>query len=297
MTQSIGQLKTAARHDVRAAAPDARWMTLVYLLVTSGLSYIVGLFVADPILELAQMYQSGLALDRALLLALRTVGGTGLFLNLVIMLTGIVFDFGYSQWCLGTTRGGIGELSDLLGGFQMAGRVLLLRVTLLLYCFMWYVVIFMPALVVVLVGISLPVVGPLVAVAAFFGALVLFLLRVLGYSMSAYCLMDEPDKGVVHALRTSQQLMRGKVGRLVLLLLSFFGWHLLGAGISIGVELLVLFAAETLLPALGFGVNVISLVGKGAVLAGSLAAWPLYLWLTPYMTMTQCRFYDALRAG
>lgn len=295
MTVKIGEIKYAARHDVRVASPKARWMTLVYLLVTSGLSLAVGLFAADPILQLTQLYQGGVPLDRAILLAIGTVGGTGLFLNLVIMLTGIVFDFGYAQWCLGTTRGGIGELADLLGGFAMVGRVLLLRLMTLLYSFMWYVVIFMPALVVVLVAMALPVVGPLLAVAAFLGALVLFVLRVLGYSMATFCLMDEPDKGVTHALRTSRLLMYRHAGRYILLLVSFIGWELLAAGIALAVELLVGVAGAALIPALGLNPEWTALVGKSAAAVGTLASWPLYLWLTPYITMSQCRFYDELK--
>ena len=295
MTIKIRELKWEARRYVRMATPKAWWMTLVYLLVTGGLSFVVGLFVADPIVQLMQLYQGGVPLDRAFLLALSTVGGVGIFLNLLILLTGIVFDFGYSQWCLGTTRGGIGEMSDLLGGFALTGRVLLLRVSTMLYCFMWYAVIFMPASVVVMVGFALPVVGPLIALAAFLGAFVLFFRRVLGYSMASFCLMDEPDKGVTHALRTSQMLMRGQVGRYVLFVLSFFGWELLAAAIAVVAELLVSVVAALLVPALGLGVQWLPIIGKGAAVVGTLASWPLYLWLTPYMTMSQCKFYDKLK--
>ncbi|MBQ9973979.1 MAG: DUF975 family protein [Oscillospiraceae bacterium] len=291
----ISQIKQQARSCVRQARPKAWWMTLVYLLVTAGLSYVAGLFVADPIIELSELYTNGVPLDRAILLAVSTVGGTGLFINLVLMLAGIVFDFGYSMWCLGTTRGGIGELGDLLGGFALTGRVLLLRLMTLLYSFMWYVVIFMPALLVLLVGAALPVIGPLLAVAAFLGAMFLFLRRVLGYSMAGFCLMDEPDKGVTHALRTSQRLMQHQVGRYVLLLLSFFGWVLLASLISAGVELLILLVSTGLTPVLGLGAESLGLMSKIAMMVGAFAAWPLYLWLTPYMTMSQCKFYDKLK--
>lgn len=293
--QSIGELKQAARRDVRAASPEAWLMTLVYLALTAGLSYAVGLFVSDPVMKLVQMYQAGLTLDRALLLTLQAVGGTGVFLNLLLLLTGVVFDFGYNQWCLGTTRGGIGAFSDLLGGFAMTGRVLMLRVMTLMYCFLWYVVIFVPAGVVAMVGMAMPGIGPLVVAAAFFGALVLYLWRILGYAMAPYCLMDEPDKGVANALRASRRLMWHQVGRLVLLLLSFFGWHLLGAGISIAAELLLTMVGTAAVNILGLGAGAGALVTKAAVTGGVLAAWPLYLWLTPYMSMAQCRFYDRLK--
>ena len=293
--RNIAELKQAARADVRAASPKAWLMTLVYLALTAGLSYAVGLFASDPVIELVGMYQSGLTLDRALLLALQAVGGTGVFLNLLLLLTGIVFDFGYSQWCLGTVRGGIGEFSDLLGGFALTGRVLLLRVMTLLYCFMWYVVIFVPAGLLVMLAMAFPLFGPLLVPGVFVAALVLYLWRILGYAMAPYCLMDEPDMGVTHALRESRRLMWHQVGRLVLLLLSFLGWHLLGAGIGMAAEWLLVVAGTAVVHVLGLGTAGMALVTKVAVTAGVLAAWPLYLWLTPYMTMAQCRFYDALK--
>lgn len=292
---SIGEIKRAARDDVRAASPKAWLMTLVYLALTAGLSYAVGLFVSDPLMELLQMYQSGLALDRALLLALQAVGGTGVFLNLLLLLTGIVFDFGYTQWCLGTTRGGIGEFSDLLGGFALTGRVLLLRIMTILYCFMWYVVIFVPAGLVAMLGMTVPLMGPVLVAAAFVGALVLFLWRILGYALAPYCLMDEPDMGVTNALRTSRRLMWRHAGRLVLLLLSFVGWHLLGAGIGMAAEWLLIVAGTAVVHVLELGAAGMALVTKAAMVAGVLAACPLYLWLTPYMSMAQCRFYDGLK--
>ena len=295
MMQSIGELKRAARADVRTASPKAWLMTLVYLALTAGLSYGVGLFVADPVMALVQMYQSGLVLDRALLLTMQTVGGTGVFLNLLLLLTGIVFDFGYSQWCLGTVRGGIGEFSDLLGGFALTGRVLLLRLMTILYCVMWYVVIFVPAGLVVMLGLALPLIGPILILVVFLGALVLFFSRVLGYAMAPYCLMDEPDKGVANALHTSRRLMWHQVGKLVLLQLSFLGWQLLGALISAAAELLLTLVGMAAVNLLGLGAGGTALVTKAAVMVGALAAWPLYLWLTPYMSMAQCRFYDGLK--
>ena len=290
-------LKRDAKAALRAARPNARQMTLLYLLLTSGLSLLVSLVAADPLEEVLAMYAGGVTLDRALALALSAVGAVGLFLNLLVLLFGVVADFGYGRWCLDAVRGGRGQWSDLIDGFAMAGRVILLRLATLAYSLLWYVVIFMPALAVVLAALVVPGVGPLLAAAAFGAALVLYIGRVLRYAVADYCLMDDPDKGAFHALSESRRLMRGRCGEFFVLLLSFTGWQLLSA--------LIVTAAESVLLAVLGGVQVLTAGGAGLAegigdsfgmaAALTLASWPLSVWLTPYMTMTQCRFYDRLR--
>ncbi len=291
-------LKWRARDAMRAAWPNALFMTFIYLLLTTGLSSVVSWFAANPVGDVLHLYQQGVSLDRALPLALIAVGRMGLFLNILMAICGVVIDFGYKIWCLSTARGERGELSDLFGGFSMAGRILWLRVLILMYGFLWYLVIFMPAALGVLIGWFVPLVEPwVVSMVVFVVALVAWLFRVLRYAMAVYCLSDEPEMGASWALRRSRQMMQGRVKDYVLLMLSFIGWFFLGA--------LIVTAVERVLAMTVGGVQML-VDPQAAQAAGisvlisvlpALASWPLDLWLKPYVTMTECNFYEKIKGG
>ncbi len=50
----------------------------------------------------------------------------------------------------------------------------------------------------------------------------------LAYAMVPFVIHDNPEIGVVDALRTSREMMKGHKGELFVLYLSFIGWFLLG---------------------------------------------------------------------
>ena len=79
------------------------------------------------------------------------------------------------------------------------------------------------------------------------------------YRMAPLLLMDHPDWSVMDCIRESKRLMQGHKGDLFVLDLSFFGWLLLSSVVTM------------------------------------LAAIPvLDIWLTPYMQVTECHFYNEL---
>lgn len=285
-------LKWRARDAMRAARPNALLMTLVYLLFTAGLSLLVSMLATDPLGEVLHLYQQGLTLDRAIPLALAGVGGVGLFLNILVAICDLVMDFGYKRWCLNTARGKQGELSDLIEGFSMVGRILWLRVLVLVYSFLWYLVIFMPATLGVLIG-------PWASVVVFVIAFVAWVSRILRYSMAVYCLADEPELGASWALRRSWQMMQGRVKDYFVLRLSFLGWYLLGMLIVAGVERVVIAVVGGPHLLMGLDMEALELISNSTAMtvALALAACPLKLWLMPYVTMTECKFYDKIKGG
>lgn len=292
-------LKWRARDAMRAARPKAWIMTLFYLLLTSGLSILVSLWAADPVGKVLDLYQQGLPPERAIPLAVAGVGSMGLFANILMAIFGLVMDFGYRRWCLNTTRGEPGELGDLIDGFSMVGRILWLRVLILLYSFLWYVAIFMPALLGVMAGMLVPGVGWFLSVGVFLLAAVAWLSRVARYSMATYCLADEPEMGASWALRRSRWMMAGQVRQYIFLRLSFLGWYFLNMLVVTAVEgmVIALLGGPHLL--LGADPEALEIIGTGAVMtvALTLASWPLDLWLTPYVTMTECKFYEQIKSG
>lgn len=78
----------------------------------------------------------------------------------------------------------------------------------------------------------------------------------IAYAMVFFILHDKPELRPVDVLRESRKMMDGHKMEYFLLMLSFFGWLVLGA--------LTLFIG--------------------------------YLWLVPYMQMTEFKFYERLRA-
>ncbi|MCM3629585.1 DUF975 family protein [Paenibacillus glycanilyticus] len=76
----------------------------------------------------------------------------------------------------------------------------------------------------------------------------------LRYSQAYYILQDNPDIGALEAIRQSKQLMKGRKWKLFVLNLTFIGWMFLA------------------LLTLGIG----------------------FLWLYPYILVTQAHFYDEI---
>lgn len=74
------------------------------------------------------------------------------------------------------------------------------------------------------------------------------------YRMVYFVKLDNPDIGVLEAISKSKEIMRGHKLDLFILQLSFIGWIILGA-FTLGI---------------------------------------LYIWLIPYMTITECNFYNSI---
>ncbi len=290
-------LKGAARLALRCQTGQSPWqVTALYLLLTGGLSLVLGLVAEDPISRLTWLLQQGVEPGQALGLAVSTVGTVGLFANILLLLFRLVLDLGYRSWGLQVSRGERTDASALMDGFALVGRVLLLNAAVALLSLCWYMVIFLP-LVTLLVPMAFLPGGSVLVPVVMIAGLALFALCVLRYAMADFCLLDEPERGVFHALRMSRLLLRGRVIEYALLLLSFFGWYLLGFAVSWMVES----AAITVLG----GIEMILAQDMQAVLALSghpvvviltaLAGWAVSLWLQPYLTLTQAGWYDRVR--
>ena len=94
-------LKAQAKQAIRAAAPVFWLVTLVYLLLTEGLSTVVGWLA--PTFQPADLLWGG------------TVGWLSLFISILLTLYLWVMDFGYRLWALRVTRSGVW---DAAGGFR-----------------------------------------------------------------------------------------------------------------------------------------------------------------------------------
>ena len=286
-------LKREARQAMSAARPRAMLITLLYLLLTTGLSIPAGFVATNPAALLSELTRQGLSSYNALHIMFRNIGSTGLFLHILITLFSMIVQFGYQQWALNVSRMRSADISDLVCGFSMVGRILLLNILLFLYRLALTIVFTMVAQLAALPFLWSP---PLSSATSIFSLLFASLapyFLMLRYSMAAYCLMDDPGLSPLQAMRRSRQLTAGHLSALILLNLSFAGWILLGVMITVAALFCVSFPLGAALSALNIGTAaIIGSTAAAAVL--SLAFIVFALWLLSYISVTECKFYDRL---
>ena len=260
------QIKQQAKEAMLLSKPSFWVVTLVYLLMTTGLST-------------AADFSDGMM---------------GVFLSAAITMYSWVVGFSYRLWALWTARRLEPGLGSLLEGFSVAGRVILLEVSILGRIFGWTFLISIPAGLMLAFSMT-STVGYFVAIGLLSVAVAIVTLR---YSMAHYALADQPDLGSAFALHRSVQLTRGWIGELVKLHLSFAGWYILSAVLNFtGMVAGALVSGGTTIAALltpdGFA-QLPTLLGAGIPsLLGTLFALPVTLYLTPYIEVTLAQFYDA----
>lgn len=179
-----------------------------------------------------------------------------LALSIVLLLIGPCIHWGLCRFRLALLDGQEPTVGMLFSGFKrMFFKALGLNILITL-------VVLATLFVFALVGggfaavlmVALPdarILAAFIAVLCGMGAGVAMTVMAYRYSMSFYALVDNPDMGVLDAMRESQHMMKGNKWRLFCLQLSFIGWSILCAFTC------------------GIG----------------------YFWLTPYMGQAEAAFY------
>lgn len=280
-------LKQQARETMRLTNPSFRLVTLVYLLMTTGVS---------------------VALSR---IAIWTGSETvSIFFNLLYMLYGTVAQFGFCLWSLWTYQQLDPGLGALTQGFSVAGRVILMNLGITLRTILWYLcgalfLIFPTVLLLFLLPVHLVWAAWLFFVV---GLLTVIYAISLRYSLAPYLLADYPDDGSEAAIRRSVGLMQGWKWELFRLDLTFVGWMLLAFAIQVAVYVVALVQAgfvETVTQTIS-QVNItpevlIALREEGTAilnrplptLLAQLLPLPIILWYIPYRAVSYAGFYDA----
>ncbi|MCL2058139.1 MAG: DUF975 family protein [Oscillospiraceae bacterium] len=106
---------------------------------------------------------------------------------------------------LNLTDGGTPVLGDIFKGFDVIGKAVWLSILVGFFTMLWSMLLYVPGII---KGIS--------------------------YSMSFYILAENPDMTAREALNESKRIMKGNVGKMFVLALSFFPWLLL-CGITFGI--------------------------------------------------------------
>jgi len=260
------EIKRRAKEAMSLSRPSFWIVTFVYLLMTTGVS-----FLAD--------------------LAPGMLGG---FLTIAITLYSWVVGFSYRLWSLWTARRLDPGLGSLMDGFSVAGRVILLELGILVRIMGWTMLLSfaMAFLMMASQSVALSIVLMLVVVLA-------VNIISLRYSLSYYVLADYPDLGPSIAIAHSVRLTRGWIMELVKLHLSFAVWYILSyvlalVGIAVGtvfgggMAALAAFSPEQFIAQIGA-----MEITTTAVLLSHLISLPVTLYFTPYLEVTMAEFYNA----
>lgn len=264
-------LKRSARDLIREPGAGALAVSLVYLLLTDGLSTVLNLVLTNPIglilnqwseslssllqqngspeeLNLTPVYSATFSYARQMLFNPKQE--IILFVFLLLFLYMLVLSYGYSDWALRRVRGEQPGWTCLFDRLELAGKFILLELL---------------SLLLVGLGLSLFILP---------GLYFLYSLR-----MARFLLLDDPTLSVFQAMRRSRQMSRGYKRQLFTLDLSFLGWMIL--------------SNLALSGAYSTGASIHPLLG--AVL-GELSFLVFQVYIAPYRELSLALYYESMRA-
>ncbi len=270
------ELKRQAREAMRLPKPNFLVVTLVYLLMTTGLSTVLN---AIPFPPGKAVFSTG-----------------GLFVDILYGLYYGVVSFGFTLWCLWTHRRLEPGLNSLTQGFSVTGRVLLMQINIYLRILLITLGVTMLAAMLIM---PLAMMNPFFALLASLVSVGTMIVVSLRYALAPFLLADNPNDGPGPAIRRSVELMQGWKMELFKLDLSFLGWQIINFLLSTVVILVFVWQAGLLnLAAITsleqFQLSFQTVVGSPIVaLCTAVITLPLSLWLLPYQEVSHAAFYDA----
>lgn len=143
-------------------------------------------------------------------------GGSGIistFLEILFSFFMSVLLAGLTMYFMAIRRNERAEMSTLFDGFNMVGKIILLEIVMGIFLFLWAMLFVIPAIV-----------------------------AMYRYQFALYNLIENPDIGVMDAIRMSKRQTMGYKSQLFMVDLSYLGWTLLGAFPAI-VEIAMLYRA------------------------------------------------------
>jgi len=146
--------------------------------------------------------------------------------NLVSIVMSGLFGFGMVSYYLKLSRDEEVTYKELFSKFDMAIPYILISLTTGAFIFLWSLLFIIPGII-----------------------------ASISYTLVYMIKLDNPEMSTMEVIRKSKEMMKGHKMDYFVLVLSFFGWAILGA--------------------FTFGI--------------------LYLWLNPYMSVTFAKFYNSLK--
>ena len=209
-----------------------------------------------------------------------------------------LMNVGYAGYCLDIARGMNPQLERIFGGFSRAGSVIPAYILVAVFTFLWSMLFGLAFGVVVavlsIIMVAAPAISPLVLLlmlAAYAGFIIGILWVVLRYAMVSYVIIDSQDPlSAMDAIRVSKTIMSGHKGNFFTLQLSFIGWYLPAI---IGIFFFVgFFTAGAIASDYDEWGGLMMIFGSTIFVGIALLAQAIInLWLTPYRTGCNARFY------
>lgn len=269
--KSIGELKRAAKEKLKGNWGIAILLTFLAALITNAFSF------SGEISNLINTLSKGLgSLNTGIeqisegTLAVTIMVRVGMIINLLI---GGSISYGISKFFINLVRREKLKVETLFSGFKHFGKNFLIQLIVGIFSFLWGLVIWIPAVILIIIIIisqastidifynpntmSTGLIAGLIVIiiiTAIICSIITYLL-IARYAMTYYIFVDNPDFAVMECISASKEMMEGNKVKLLLLQLSFIGWHIL--------SILTL------------------LIG--------------YLWLIPYINSSMAEFYNNLK--
>ena len=222
------ELKQGAKAITRSASVSAYRFTFIYLLVVAVLNG------ADNYMRLTDslvVYMGGQFVNIGAYLPFTHAPfptAAVVFVGVLVWLLGSVLQAGWVLYHQGVRRGEEMPYSTLFDGFGFTGKIILLNLVIGLFVFLWSLLLVIPGII-----------------------------AIYRYRFALYNLCENPELGVMDALRLSKQQTMGFKLDLFVLDVTFIGWGLL-CGLTLGI---------------------------------------LSIWIQPYIQQTDLAYFDAIRAA
>ena len=225
------QLKQDARKLMLENAPKLFFVSLLFVAISAILSELTFRLPGNiDIVDFNERLAAGEL--PTLRLLFRNFRPMGITLAVIISLLRPILNAGFIGYCIRTKRKQETEYRDIFSGFIIFHKIILIFLLSTLFILLWSLLLIIPGIV-----------------------------ALYKYRLAYYILIDDPRKGALQCLNESAVLMNGSKVDLLIIDISFMGWHIAN------ILLLLLIPVP-----LGFPL--------------------LSIWLTPYIGITLAGFYE-----
>ena len=222
-------LKQNARQLMFENAPKLFYNSGLFVILVTVLSVLI--FRLPGTIDIANMNERLAAGEiPSLGLLYTTFRPAGAILAFIIFLVRHILNIGFVGYCMKIKRKQKTEYKDIFGGFLIFSKILQIFLISTIFVFLWSLLFIIPGIV-----------------------------ASYRYRLAYYILLDDPGKGALQCLNESAVLMNGSKVDLLIIDISFIGWHILN------FALIILFPIPITI---------------------------IYIWLSPYIGISIAGFYE-----
>lgn len=196
-------LKKQARELINSTKPSPVLVALVYVVVSALVTYLYGKISGVSLSQaeyqdFVNYYASGDMQSAIETIQYHQPTAAGTFVGILLQIVSMMLSAGFTIFSLNVIRRTAPCFGNLLDGFGMFLRIIVLSILEGLFIFLWSLLLIVPGII-----------------AAY------------RYRLALYLLLDHPEMSPMQCIRESKRIMQGYKGRLFVMDLSFIGWNLL----------------------------------------------------------------------